>query len=53
MSYRNSFRTVMASDALIGTAGEAHAQDKLKIGIIATLSGPSAVLGAKCATGSL
>jgi hypothetical protein len=53
MSYRNPFRTLMASVALIGTAGEAHAQAKLKSGIIVTLSGPSAVLGPKCATGSL
>ena len=35
----------VAAVALFGFSGQAQAQEKLKIGVIATLSGPPAVLG--------
>ncbi len=41
----------VATVAILGVAGQAQAQDKLKIGIIATLSGPPAVLGQQLRNG--
>ena len=41
----------VATVAILGVAGQAQAQDKLKVGIIATLSGPPAVLGQQLRNG--
>ena len=40
----------VAAVALFGFSGQAQAQEKLKIGVIATLSGPPAVLGQQLRT---
>ena len=40
-------QVVAASAAIVLSVGAAAAQDKLKIGLVVTLSGPSAVLGAQ------
>ena len=41
----------LALGLLLGTTAAGHAQDKIKIGIIVTLSGPSAVLGGQVRDG--
>src|SRR5258708_1655650 len=41
----------VAAAALLGIAGQAMAQEKLKVGIITTLSGPPAVLGQQLRNG--
>ena len=41
----------VAAVALVGITGQAQAQDKLKVGIITTLSGPAAVLGQQLRNG--
>jgi branched-chain amino acid transport system substrate-binding protein len=41
----------VAAVALLGIAGQAQAQEKLKVGIITTLSGPPAVLGQQLRNG--
>ena len=41
----------VAAVALMGIAGQAQAQEKLKVGIITTLSGPPAVLGQQLRNG--
>ena len=41
----------VAAVALLGITGQAQAQDKLKVGIITTLSGPAAVLGQQLRNG--
>ena len=43
--------TTVAAIALFGAAGHAQAQEKLKVGVIATLSGPPAVLGQQLRNG--
>ena len=47
----NKLFATVAAVALMGMAGQAQAQDKLKIGIITTLSGPPAVLGQQLRNG--
>jgi branched-chain amino acid transport system substrate-binding protein len=44
------FVTVAAA-ALMGVAGQAQAQEKLKVGVLVTLSGPPAVLGQQARNG--
>ncbi|MDP2298181.1 MAG: ABC transporter substrate-binding protein [Pseudolabrys sp.] len=41
----------VAAAALVGLAGQAQAQEKLKVGIVTTLSGPPAVLGQQLRNG--
>ncbi len=43
--------TLMVATALVGLALPAHAQDKVKIGIVTTLSGPGAALGQQLKNG--
>jgi branched-chain amino acid transport system substrate-binding protein len=47
----NKLLMTVAAVALMGVAGAAQAQDKLKIGIVTTLSGPAAVLGQQLRNG--
>lgn len=47
----NKLLMTVAAVALMGAAGAAQAQDKLKIGIVTTLSGPAAVLGQQLRNG--
>jgi branched-chain amino acid transport system substrate-binding protein len=47
----NKLFVTVAAVALMGIAGQAQAQEKLKIGIITTLSGPPAVLGQQLRNG--
>ena len=47
----NKLMMTVAAVALMGVAGTAQAQDKLKIGIVTTLSGPAAVLGQQLRNG--
>jgi len=44
-------RAILASVAALALATQAHAEDKLKVGVIATLSGPPAVLGQQLRNG--
>jgi len=46
-----TFCTLAAAAALALSAAAAHAQDKIKVGVIATLSGPPAVLGQQLRNG--
>jgi branched-chain amino acid transport system substrate-binding protein len=50
MKISKLFVTV-AAIALFGVAGQAQAQEKLRVGVIATLSGPPAVLGQQLRNG--
>src|SRR5262245_32265510 len=50
MKISKSFLTI-AAVTLVGIAGQAPAQEKLKVGVIATLSGPPAVLGQQLRNG--
>jgi branched-chain amino acid transport system substrate-binding protein len=45
--------TILAAAACVLSLGAAQAQDKLKIGVVATLSGPPAVLGTQMRNGFL
>lgn len=47
----NKLLSSVAAIALIGAAGTAQAQEKLKIGVVTTLSGPAAVLGQQLRNG--
>ncbi len=47
----NKLFTTVAAIALMGIAGQAQAAEKLKIGIVTTLSGPAAVLGQQLRNG--
>ena len=47
----NQLLSSVAAIALIGAAGTAQAQEKLKIGVVTTLSGPAAVLGQQLRNG--
>jgi branched-chain amino acid transport system substrate-binding protein len=48
---KNVIVTAGLAAAALGLAGQAHAQDKLKVGLLLTLSGPSAVLGQQARNG--